>query len=182
MQNKILFVHRSARKRQIKTKKCNGRKIAIITIILLFQFSLIFAVNSASANYTLQQGGFVAGNDVVNNPVSSNYALSGSAVGAISGEDAGSTNFGQISGYYLGPIDYGILPPQNVIISISNGNIHLTWTAVSNATSYSVHFSDDPHKDPSLWVLKQAGITVTNWNEPVPASQAKIFYYVTANK
>ena len=155
------------------------KKMIPILFSILFVVS-IFASNPSSTNYSLHQWGFVAGNDTGDKPESANYALSGSALGAISGDDASSTNYSVIPGYYLGPIEFGILPPENVTISVNSGIVYLNWDAVSNADSYSVYYSDDPYKDATLWDLKQSGITATTWNEPVPGD--KLFYYVTAVK
>jgi|GEM_PF-1129292 len=168
------------KKRQIphRTRKKENEIIYFMVIFLLFQFSFIAATNPSSTNYTLRQSGFVSGNDTGDKPESSNYTLSGSAFGAISGEDASSTNYGVIPGYYLGPIEFGILPPENVTISIVGTDVVLNWDAVANADSYSVFYSDDPHKEASLWDLKQSGITGTSWSEAIPGD--KLFYYVTA--
>ena len=154
-----------------------NKKRFLLLLVVLISIS-ISATNPSSTNYILKQSGFVAGNDTGDQPESTNYSLSGSAIGAISGEDASSTNYGVIPGYYLGPIEFGILPPENVTISIVGTDVVLNWDAVANADSYSVFYSDDPHKEASLWDLKQSGITGTSWSEAIPGD--KLFYYVTA--
>ncbi|MBC8384667.1 MAG: hypothetical protein H8E57_04005 [Candidatus Cloacimonetes bacterium] len=151
-------------------------KNVILILLIACYFSL--AANPASSNYIMQQWTFTAGNDTGDKPESSNYILSGSAIGTITGEDAASSNYGVMPGYYLGPIIGEILPPENVTITIVGSDVVLNWDAVSGADSYSVYYSDDPHKEAALWELKQAGITGTSWDEPIPGE--KLFYYVTA--
>jgi len=154
-------------------------KIAFLMIsISLFTINLL-SQNPSSTNYTLQQWGFATGNDTADKPESTNYILSGSSIGIISGDDTNSTNYKMIPGYYLGLITGDIIPPENVIISVMGGNVNLTWDAVTGASSYTVYSSDDPNLDVSLWDEEQTGISVTNWSEAI--SEAKKFYYITAN-
>jgi len=142
-------------------------------------FSLLITENPSSENYLLKQWGFASGNDPGNPPTSTNYILTGSAIGIISDEDATSTNYGMLPGYYLGPIIGDILPPENVSITISGGNVLLTWDAVDGANSYSVYSWSDPYASYETWTLEESGILVTNWSEPVTGT--KLFYYVKAS-
>ena len=117
----------SARIERIKKAECIGRKgtMIVIIMILLFQFSFSFAENPSSDNYILQQWGFASGNDTANPPTSTNYTLTGSAIGIISDEDAASTNYGMVPGYYLGPLsppEYGSIS-GTVILADGAGNI-----------------------------------------------------------
>ena len=152
----------------------------VITLLFIFMMiTYVFAENPSSDNYILKQLGFASGNDPANPPTSTNYIITGSSIGIISDEDAVSTNYGMLPGYYLGPIEGGILPPENVTISVSGGNVYLSWNAVSGANSYSVYSSLDPYASYETWTPEQSGILVTNWSEPVPGT--KLFYYVKAS-
>ena len=155
-------------------------KKGFIVILLIFIFSIVYSVNPSSTNYILQQSAFASGNNAGNQPTSTNYSISGSAIGVISGEDAGSSNYNQKVGYYLGQISFGILPPENVVITISGGNVNLSWDAVNGADSYKVYSSNDPNLAAGSWTLEQGNISGTTWSEAVPAG--KKFYYVTAVK
>lgn len=170
----------SARIERIKNAECVGRKGTMIAIImiLLFQFSFSFAENPSSENYILQQWGFASGNDPANPPTSTNYVLTGSAIGIISDEDAASSNYGMVPGYYLGPLEAGILPPQNVTISVIANVVHLAWNAVAGASSYSVYSSLDPYASYESWTLEESGIAGTNWNE---AAGSMKYYYIKAS-
>ena len=150
-----------------------------LVIIPIFFFSLLTAENPSSTNYELQQWGFTSGNDPANPPTSANYTLTGSAIGIISDEDAVSTNYGMLPGYYLGPIIGEILPPENVMISVVSDVVYLTWDAVTGANSYSVFSSSDPYASYETWDLEESGILVENWSETVPGT--KLFYYVKAS-
>jgi len=152
------------------------KKLLLITVML--SISLLLAENPSSDNYILKQWGFASGNDAGNPPTSTNYILTGSAIGIISDEDAASTNYGMLPGYYLGPVVYGILPPENVTISVESEVVYLAWDPVQYANSYSVYSSSDPYASYETWTLEESGILVTNWNEPVP--DTKLFYYVKA--
>ena len=152
----------------------------IITLLFIFMMiTYVFAENPHSDNYILQQWGFASGNDPADPPTSTNYTLTGSAIGIISDEDAVSTNYGMLPGYYLGPIIGEILPPENVSITVTGGNVNLDWDAVDGANSYSVYSSTDPYASYETWTLEESGILVTNWDEPVPGT--KLFYYVKAS-
>ena len=69
--------------------------------------------------------------------------------------------------------------PQNVQISISAGNVNISWDAVSNATSYKIYSSDDPYKNNADWSL-EAEVTSTNWSETATGNRK--FYVVKAVK
>jgi len=120
-------------------------KTIIMIMILLLIVSYLIADNPSSDNYILQQWSFSSGNDPSNPPTSSNYILKGSVIGVISGEEATSSNYNNLPGYYLGPIQGGILPPDNVLISVVNDSVHISWDTVSGATSYKVYSSDDAY-------------------------------------
>ena len=150
----------------------------ILIITIIFLFSLLTAENPASENYILQQWGFASGNDPTDSPTSANYTLTGSTIGVISDEDAVSTNYGMLPGYYLGPIIGEILPPENVMISVVSDVVYLTWDAVVGANSYSVFSSSDPYASYETWYPEEENIIPTNWAEPV--TDVIKFYYITA--
>nr|MBC8526632.1 hypothetical protein [Candidatus Cloacimonadota bacterium] len=61
-------------------------------------------------------------------------------------------------------------------IQIVSGNVHLSWDAVSGATSYTVYSSNDPYTG---FIEDVSGTYVDeSWSAPVPIE--KKFYYVTA--
>jgi len=124
-----------------------GRNImkSIITVLIILCFVQICASNPASENYILQQWSLSSGNNTSNPPSSSNYILKGSAIGVISGDEATSINYNNLPGYYLGAIEGGILPPANVIISVVNDSVLISWDAVAGASSYKVYSSDAPN-------------------------------------
>ena len=69
--------------------------------------------------------------------------------------------------------------PENVVISIIEGSVEITWDAVQEATSYNIYSSNDPYYPLENWSLEAFGITNTNWSESV--SGIKKFYYVIAS-
>lgn len=136
----------------------------------------VFAENPASENYFLQQSTISSGNDSANPPTSENYILQYSAIGNISGDEQNSEDYTNFPGYYLGEIFGEILPPQNVTISVSAGNVYLSWDAVTGATSYKVYSSDDP--ETGFLEDTTGSFDEESWTAPLPAS--KKFYYVKA--
>ena len=151
----------------------------LLMIIFLFSILIVnfsFAELPSRENYILQQWGFASGNDPANSPTSTNYILTGIAIGIISDEDATSSNYGMLPGYYLGPITGGILPPENVTIIVVGSIVQLSWTAVSGATSYKVYSSDDPYTG----FTEDTSGTFINESWSAPAPTGKKFYYVKA--
>ncbi len=72
----------------------------------------------------------------------------------------------------------GINPPQNVTIQIIGTYVHLSWDAVTGATSYKVYSSDDPYTG---FVEDTTGtFNGTTWSTSV--INEKKFYYVTVVK
>ena len=151
-------------------------KRIIITTLMLLLVSLLSAENPSSDNYILQQWGFASGNDPANPPTSTNYILTGSAIGIISDEDAVSANYSLMPGYYLGPIVGGILPPGNVIITVVTDSVNITWSAVTGASTYKVYSSNNPYTDFTEDI--SGNLTGTSWTAPLPGN--KKFYYVKA--
>jgi len=152
-------------------------RIVIMTILSLL-FIILVSENPSSANYIMQQASFGSGSNPADPPSSENYILTGSIIGVISGDEATSTNYNILPGYYLGEIteSSGIIPPENVTISILDSNVELSWTAVSGATSYKVYSSDEPD---SGFIEDTTGTYVDEtWT--APASSEKKFYYVKA--
>ena len=150
---------------------------SIITILVIAGFVQICASNPASKNYILQQSTISSGNDSANPPTSENYILQYSAIGNISGDEQNSENYTNFPGYYLGEIFGEILPPQNVTISVSGGNVYLSWDAVAGATSYKVYSSDDPYT--GFTEDTTGTFDEESWSAPLPAS--KKFYFVKAS-
>ena len=85
-------------------------------------------------------------------------------------DDSGVINLSEISG--------DILPPENVIITVSNNQVILNWSAVVGAISYKVYASDN----------YETGFeedTTGNYNNTVwtsPLVGIKKFYYVKSCK
>ena len=150
----------------------------MIVLVLFAQIYFVLAENPSSENYILKQWGFASGNNTGNQPSSENFVLTGSAVGIITDENASSTNYEMIPGYYLGPLTSEILPPESVTITVDANTVYLEWNAVQNANSYSVYSSSDPYASYETWTLKAERIGTTNWNESI--SSSKLFYYVKA--
>ena len=148
----------------------------VTTALMLLSVLMLYAENPSSENYILQQWGFASGNDPANPPTSTNYVLTGSAVGIISDEDVASSNYNLMPGYYLGPIEAGILPPQNVVIAIVGTQVQITWNAVSGATSYKVYSSDNPYIGFTEDV--SGNLTGTSWTAQLTGNMK--FYYITA--
>ena len=158
-----------------KTLLTNKRILLLFVVLVSIS---VFATNPSSSNYALKQWAFATGNDTGDKPESTNYILPGSAIGTISGEDASSSNYGVIPGYYLGPIIGEILPPENVTIEIVGTDVVLNWDAVTGANSYKIYSNDDPHEVYTNWNFEEE-VTATTWSESIPSE--KKFYYVTAN-
>ncbi len=155
-------------------------KMLIITLLFSsFIVILSFAELPSSDHFIMQQWGITSGNDTdtSNQPQSTNYIITGSAVGIISDEDITSDNYIDKPGYYLGHIYFGILPPVNVTISVASGTVHLNWDPVSGADTYSVYSSADSYLSYESWSLEEAGITDTSWSEQADGMR---FYYVKA--
>ncbi len=157
----------------------------ISTGILLLCCSISVFAQSSSDNYQLRQSGFIGGNpNETESPASSNYKITASSINGISNDEASSGSYGFYVGYYLGPIEETpILPPENVTISTQNDSIRIVWNEAVGATSYSIYSSTDPYASAETWQLEEAGITGTNWSEPISGiSGTKKFYYVKAVK
>ena len=75
-----------------------------------------------------------------------------------------------------GSITGKIPPPENVIVYIVSGNVHIEWNEVSGCT-YRIYSSTDPFA-PKPWYQEAFDIPCTSWNEPIPADRK--FYYVNA--
>ena len=148
------------------------RSIMILFFILMI--INVFAENQSSENYILKQLNFASGSDPANPPISTNYILKGSTIDVISGEEAVSVNYNILPGYYHGEVTEGILPPENVTITLVGANVQLNWNLVSEATSYKVYSSDDPvtgfEEDTSGTFINES------WSAPAPSE--KKFYYV----
>ncbi len=68
--------------------------------------------------------------------------------------------------------------PSNLAISATSTNVYLTWSAVTNASSYKVYRSADPY--PSDWGLP-IETTTANYITLSTGSTVKYFYRVTAS-
>lgn len=66
--------------------------------------------------------------------------------------------------------------PQNVMITISSGNVTITWDPVIDATSYKIYSSSDPE---SGFTEDTTG-TFTDESWTAPVSDSKKFYHVKA--
>lgn len=64
--------------------------------------------------------------------------------------------------------------PTNVVTSISGTDLIIDWDVSADATSYDVYSSDDPYGTFTL------ATNVSTNQYTVPASQAKLFYYIVA--
>jgi len=152
---------------------------SIITILVIAGFVQICANNPTSANYILQQAGLSTGNNTANPSTSQNYVLQAASLGDISGKEQSSENYANFPGYYLGEIIGEILPSQNVTISVTDVNVIISWDAVTNANSYKIYSSDDPHENFENWTLEASGIAATSWSQIL--QNAKKFYCVVAS-
>ncbi len=150
-------------------------KKLLILLMVLYNVQ-VFAENPSSENYILQQYTISSGNDSANPPTSENYILQYSTIGNISGDEQNSENYTNFPGYYLGEIFGEILPPQNVTISVSGGNVYLSWDAVAGATSYKVYSSDDP--EIGFTEDTTGTFSGASWSALIP--DGKKFYYVKA--
>ena len=66
--------------------------------------------------------------------------------------------------------------PENVNISISSGNVELSWDSVHGATSYKVYSSDNP--ETGFTQDTNGSFVDESWS--APATVGKKFYYVVA--
>ena len=148
----------------------------IIIILFVIGAAVLSAENPSSANYILQQESFGSGNNPANLPISSNYILEGSISDVISGDEASSSNYNILPGYYFGEISGGILPPTNVTIAVVGSAVQISWSAVSDATSYQVYSSTDPYTG----FDEDTTGTFVDESWSAPASADKMFYYVKA--
>ncbi|MBS3767760.1 MAG: choice-of-anchor J domain-containing protein [Candidatus Cloacimonetes bacterium] len=82
----------------------------------------------------------------------------------------------------LNVIEGALLPPENVVITVADDSVHISWDAVDGANSYKIYLQDDPYATfPSGWTVEATGVTATSWCEDVSGSTKK-FYRVTAVK
>ncbi len=151
---------------------------SIMILIFIIMMINVFAENQSSENYILKQLDFASGSDPADPPISTNYILEGSTIDVNSGEEAVSVSYNILPGYYHGEVTGGILPPENVTISVAGINVQLNWDPVSGATSYKVYSSDDPltgfEKDTT------GDFEDESWSAPAPSE--KKFYYVKSVK
>ena len=69
--------------------------------------------------------------------------------------------------------------PENVMISVMENDVTVSWAAVTGANSYKIYSSDFPNGTQRNWTLEAESITQTNWTETV--FDIKKFYYVVAS-
>ena len=155
-------------------------KLKTLLLLMLFILPLfLYAQQASSANYKLLDYGLFNGNLTGSSePASTNYIAELNTVGGLSGEEMTSANYNNYPGYYLGPIIGEILPPEDVIITVVNNIVTISWSAVSGATSYKVYSSNDPYD--SFTEDTSGNFNGTSWSAPL--SSDKKFYYVTAVK
>ena len=149
-----------------------------ILILLLFILPILLCAQQAtSPNYKLLDYGLFNGNQADNNePASTNYKAELNIVGGLSGEEMISANYNNYPGYYLGPLTDGLLPPEDVTITVVDEIINISWSAVTGATSYKVYSSDDPYTG---FVEDTSGsFAGESWSAPI--GDVKKFYYVIA--
>ena len=154
-------------------------KVKLLFILPFILPVFLSAQQAASANYKLLDYGLFNGNQADNNePASTNYVAELNTVGGLSGKKMTSTNYNNYPGYYLGPITGEILPPEDVIITVENDSIKISWSAVTGAISYKVYSSNNPYED---FIEDTSGnFTGTSWSTSLATE--KKFYYVTAVK
>ena len=155
-------------------------KLKTLLLLLLFVLPLLlYAQQASSTNYKLLDYGLFNGNLAGNNePASTNYIAELNTVGGLSGKKMTSANYKNYPGYYLGPIIGEILPPENVMITVVNNIVTISWSAVIGATSYKVYSSNDPYD--SFTEDTSGNFNGTSWSASL--SSDKKFYYVTAVK
>ncbi len=69
---------------------------------------------------------------------------------------------------YIMPLpSLGLTAPSNVQISVEEGQVLLSWDAVTGADSYNVYCSTNPNTPLADWDLIGQNITATNWVETV---------------
>jgi len=153
------------------------KTILTLGAVLLFSIPLL-ADNPSSDNYILKAHTLSSGTSISNAPSSSNYILQGSVFGIISGQEAISTNYNLLPGYYLGIDETGeLLPPTNVMIWITGGNLYLEWDEVTGANSYKIYATDDPYLED--WGTEVAVVGIPEYDEPV--SQMRKFYRIVSS-
>ena len=73
---------------------------------------------------------------------------------------------------------YVVIPsPANVLISIDENIVNISWDEVASAT-YNVYSSSDPYVPFENWTQEATGITTTSWSGTV--SENRKFFCVTA--
>ncbi|MEE4178396.1 MAG: hypothetical protein V2I46_12900 [Bacteroides sp.] len=71
---------------------------------ILFAFALMLSIGLSAQSYTLRQYTFSTGSNPAAAPASASYTLQGSVVGGLSGQEAISTSYRLLPGYYLGTL------------------------------------------------------------------------------
>jgi len=91
-----------------------------------------------------------------------------------------STVANQDTQIYIDNVKINIVPgaPENIIVSESNGSVHLVWDVVTGATSYNVYSSSDPYND---FIIEPTGTEITEANCNIVITDENRFYYVTVN-
>ena len=85
---------------------------------------------------------------------------------------------GSSSFEYLFPFNLDF-SPQNVTLSIENGEMTIDWDEVPGAATYEVYSSNDLSTPQSSWLSEQTGIIGTLWNTQINAD--KKFYYLKSS-
>ena len=89
--------------------------------------------------------------------------------------DAGNSSYGTVR---VGEVEIPLSAPANVIITIVDNNIELTWDDMG-AVSYNIYRSTDPYAGD--WGDAFDSSAVNSYTDVGAASGTKYFYYVTAS-
>lgn len=135
----------------------------------------IQAAMPSSTNYALVQYAFTGGNPN-QAPTSTSYRLEASSMAGVSYRAITNATMVFYPGYLV-PWEWTLATPELLGISLSNGEIWLTWGAVTNATQYSVQYADTLH----LAFTNDPSGTYSNltWRTPFPSASRR-FYRVKA--
>jgi hypothetical protein len=130
---------------------------------------------SASANYSLERNAFTDGiPDVAAPPASANYRLAEGNLGDVSAASVASASYIQHPGYLV-PLESVYTRPDLISVAVQGGRVWLEWTAVPNASYYTVESAVGTNK----FMPVQSVSGVNRWDGTVPVITSQ-FYRIQA--
>jgi len=137
---------------------------------------LLQAQPPQSGSYVLQQQEFLSGPaDYSSPPSSGSFIMAETASGGIADDHVVGPGHHHYPGFLVP--ESSLPAPENLLISIDAGLVHLSWDPVPGAAAYAVYSATDPYGSYSE-DLTGTYPTSTEWSAPLTGPPT--FYQVTA--